>query len=123
MSASSALLQFTDSFRESMDKSHTSGVVYLDLKKAFDTVDHSLMLLKLTEYGVSTACLKWFRSYRSQISQQTSVGELSYRKEMYRLGVPQGSVLGPIRLAAISKILKHNLACRRYSNILLRKRL
>ena len=66
MSTSSGLLQFTDSLLESMDKGRVSGVVCLDLKKAFDTVDHSLLLLKLTEYGVSTACLKWFRSYLSQ---------------------------------------------------------
>ena len=96
MSTSSALLQFTDSLLKSMDEGLVSGVVYLDLKKAFDTVDHSLLLLKLSEYGVSTACLKWFRSYLSQRSQQTSVGDALSSKRNVTIGVPQGSVLGPL---------------------------
>ena len=96
MSTSSALLQFTDSLLESMDKGHLSGVVYLDLKKAFDTVDHSLLLLKMTEYGVSTACLKWFRSYLSQRSQQASVGDALSPKRNVTIGVTQGLVLSPL---------------------------
>ena len=96
MSTTSALLKFTDSLLESMDEGRVSGVVYLDLRKAFDTVDHSLLLLKLTEYGVSKACLKWFRSYLSQRSQQTSVGDALSSKRSVTIGVPQGSVLGPL---------------------------
>ena len=44
---------FTDNLLKSMDEGHVSGAVYLDLKKAFDTLDYSLLLSKLTEYGVS----------------------------------------------------------------------
>ena len=58
-----------------MDEGHVSGVLYLDLKQAFNTIDHSLLLLNLTEYGVSAVCLKWFRSYLSQRSQKMSVGD------------------------------------------------
>ena len=90
MSTSSSSLHFTDSLFESMDEGHISGVAYLDLKKAFDTVDHSLLVLKLTEYGVSTASLKWFRSYLSQRSQQMSVGGTLSSKRNLTIGVPQG---------------------------------
>ena len=92
MSTSSALLQFTDSLLKSMEEGHVSGFVYLILKKAFDTVDHSLLFLKLTEYGVSAACLKWFRSYLNQRSQQTSVGDALLLKRHITIGVPQGFV-------------------------------
>ena len=70
---------------QSMDKGHVSGVVYLDLKKAFDTIDHSLLLLKLTEYGVSTACLKRFRSYLIRDRSKRRLGTLSHRNETQRL--------------------------------------
>ena len=46
-----------------MDEGHVTGVVYIDLKKAFDSVDHALLLSKLSGYGISEASLKWFRSY------------------------------------------------------------
>ena len=52
--------------------------------------------MKLTEYGVSTACLKWLRSYLSQRLQQTSVGDALSSKRNVTIGVPQGSVLGPL---------------------------
>ena len=81
MSTSSAPLQFTDSLLESLDEGHVSGVVYLDLKNAFDTVDHSLLLLKLTKYGVSTACLKWFAPTLVRDRSKPQFGALSHRKE------------------------------------------
>ena len=69
-------------------KSHVSCVMYLDLEKAFDTVDHSLLLLKLTEHGVSAACLQWSGSYLSQRSLQTSVGDALSSKRNVTIGVP-----------------------------------
>ena len=73
-----------------------TGVVFLDLKKAFDTVDHQILLRKLHMYGLDINSVKWFESYLSGQIQQTKVnGCLSDIRHMSH-GVPQGSILGPL---------------------------
>jgi len=79
ISTSSALLQFIDSVLKSMDEGHVSGVVYVNWKKAFGTVDHSLLLSKLTAYGVAEASLKWFPSYPTLKCQINGGGVLINR--------------------------------------------
>ena len=88
-----------------MDEGHVSGIVYLDLKNAFYTVDQSLLLLKLTEYGVSTTCRKWCRSNLSQRSQHTSVGDALSSKRIVTIGVPQRSVLSSLYFVFINDLL------------------
>ena len=68
----------------------------LDLSKAFDLVDHNILLCKLKYYHFSEGCLMWFKSYLDQHQQQVSItGKLSNSKHISS-GVPQGSVLGPL---------------------------
>ena len=68
----------------------------LDLKKAFDTVDHEIFLDKLKLYGISKYCIQWFRSYLTGRSQCTTVdGILSDTCEI-TCGMPQGSINGPL---------------------------
>ncbi len=95
-STSTALLQMTDTLLNNMDKRQVTGVVYLDLKKAFDTVNRSLLLRKLGAYGVDDRCVKWFRSYLTHRTQCTTIGEVSSTKRSVPVGVPQGTVLGPL---------------------------
>ena len=73
-----------------------SGVIFLDLKKAFDTVDHNLLLTKLEYIGVQIEALEWFRSYLSDRSQRVYVNGVLSDKEAIKCGVPQGSILGPL---------------------------
>ena len=70
--------------------------VLINLQKAFDTVNHSILLQKMKNYGIRGTALNWFTSYLSEIQQYVSVnGNASDQLEL-TCGVPQGSVLGPL---------------------------
>ena len=70
--------------------------VFLDLSKAFDTMDHHLLLRKLTNIGLTSSTTQWFRSYLTNRSQITSVGDAHSAAAEMPVGVPQGSILGPL---------------------------
>ena len=70
--------------------------VFLDFSKAFDTVDHKIILQKLEMYGVNGASLKWFESYLSESTQYVTYNSVKYARERVNCGVPQGSILGPL---------------------------
>ena len=92
-----ALLQATDNWAHNIDKGNVNAVVFLDLKKAFDTVDHDILLSKLTFYGVNIGTTHdWFKSYLNNRIQKCSVnGTLSSAKILI-CGIPQGAILGPL---------------------------
>ena len=83
-----------------MDHRQYVAVLFLDVSKAFDTVNHSLFLSKLQHLGLSDSSLPWFRSYISERSQVTSVSDVQSSLGFPVSGVPQGSVLGPTLFSA-----------------------
>ena len=90
-----AVLSFTDSIRRSMDQGLLTGAVFIDLRKAFDTVDHDLLLEKLTMgYGVTGKELGWFRDYLTDRRQVVTVQSTLSDPCDVAFGVPQGSILG-----------------------------
>ena len=95
-STMSSLLSNSDSWLVNMDAGLVNGVVFLDLRKAFDTVDHEILIKKLTFYGVQNTALKWFISYLFDRKQFCKVGSAASSKKYIRCGVPQGSNLGPL---------------------------
>ena len=78
-----------------MDNKEVTALVLFDLSKAFDSIDHSLLLTKLSTLGLSKVYLEWFKSYLSQQGQSVRIGSQLSETRMMAHGVPQGSILGP----------------------------
>ena len=79
-----------------MDKSNLTGMVLLDLQKAFDTVDRGVLLMKLEATGLDADGLRWFQSYLSGRTQLVDVHGTCSSFANVTCGVPQGSILGPL---------------------------
>ena len=81
---------------ESMDKGKITGLLFVDISKAFDSINHKVLLGKLENAALSRKALKWFHSYLVDRKQSVLVnGEMSDSRSVV-LGVPQGSILGPL---------------------------
>ena len=91
-----ALISLTEEIRRSLDSGKFSCGVFIDLQKAFDTVDHNILLCKLELYGVRGVANNWFQSYLSNRIQYVSYSNSTSSKRKILTGVPQGSVLGPL---------------------------
>ena len=93
-STETSLLQSTEMWLKSMDQGQTNGVIFLDLKRAFDTIDHQTLLSKLQAYGIRDHTFKWFQSYLDQRKQICMLNNCKSDIETIRCGVPQDS--GPL---------------------------
>ncbi len=91
-----AIAQVNNWVLESMDKGNITGLLFVDISKAFDSINHKVLLGKLGNMALSSKALKWFRSYLIDRKQSVSInGEMSDPRSVV-LGVPQGSILGPL---------------------------
>ena len=95
-STAHSLIEITESIKESIDKGNFGCGVFIDLKKAFDTVNHKILLTKLEHYGIRGPTLKWFESYLTDRKQYVFYNGKSSETLAITCGVPQGSVLGPL---------------------------
>ena len=95
-STSHVLISMTETIWSTLDNGKYGCGVFIDLKKAFDTVNHSILLKKMGHYGIKRIALDWFSSYLSEQKQYVSVnGHISDYLDI-PCDVPQGSVLGPL---------------------------
>ena len=94
-SCQTALIKLTNEWLSQIDQGNVIGAIFYDLKKAFDVVDHEILLQKLALYGIRDKWLSWFESHLFKRSQCIINGQNVSRKQTVKSGVPQGSVLGP----------------------------
>ena len=94
-STQTALISITDNILRNIDKGLITPTILMDLSKAFDTIDHPLMLQKLLRYGFDTHSMFWFNSYLQNRLQYVKVGNILSNAAKVSCGVPQGSVPGP----------------------------
>ena len=90
------LINGTDYWYDNMDKRQLNLAIFLDLKKAFDTKDHAILIKKLTALGMSGISGAWFTSFLSNRKKSCSVNGQHLGARLVTCGIPQGSCLGPL---------------------------
>ena len=108
-----ALIKLIGSIYDSFNQNKYTLVVFIDLSKAFDTVDHNILIDKLNSYGMKNNSLKWVSSYLSNRKQFMQAGAIKTSSFDIICGVPQGSILRPLLfiiyvhgLCSVSKIFE-----------------
>ena len=91
-----AVLSIIDRVQLAIESHDYSCGIFLDFSKAFDTVNHQILLTKLDYYGIRGVVKDWFTSYLSNRTQFVSLGAINSKTQKVSCGVPQGSVLGPL---------------------------
>ena len=95
-STTHVLISITQAINKTIDNQRFGCRVFIDLEKAFDTVNHDILLLKLEHYGIRDVTYSWFISYLSDRKQYTSLNAVDSDIKNISCGVLQGSVLGPL---------------------------
>ena len=121
-STETALLRVQNDILLSMDKQNVVMLILLDLSAAFDTIDHGILLDRLSNrFGVQDTALQWLRSYLTSRHHQVSIKGVHSDRKQLQYGVPQGSVLGPILFTIYMSPLgdivrKHNIEFHGYAD-------
>ena len=95
-SCMSQLLEVMEDFTKMLDEKSPIDVIYLDFKKAFDSVPHERLLAKLKAYGINGQIQNWIRDFLSGRIQKVKIGESKSEIAQVKSGIPQGSILGPV---------------------------
>ena len=102
-STTHALIQINEKIKNALDQGNHVCSVFIDLQKAFDTVNHDILIDKLSYYGIRGISNQWFKSYLSNRKQYVSINGFNSDTMNIKHGVPQGSVLGTTSFSHIHK--------------------
>ena len=105
------LLYLTETWKKAIDDGYKVGVLFVDFKKAFDTVDHAILKTKLSDVGVSGIFHEWIASYLQERSQYVTVNGARSMLRQIDIGVPQGSLMGPRLFAIYVNDLPSKIGC------------
>ena len=95
-STTTSLIDITNTALHNIDKGKFTGLAFSDLSKAFDTLDHELLLMKFSDFGLNKSSVNWFKAYLTKRTQSVNINGVQSNTEPILYGVPQGSVLGPL---------------------------
>ena len=95
-SCETALIHMVEQWLKALDNGELVGVLLVDFRKAFDLVDHNILLKKLKLYKLNQVTLNWFSSYLSDRKQIVSFKNNTSEQKTVKCGVPRGSILGPL---------------------------
>ena len=90
------MINLIENIRQALDERYIGCGIFVDLQKAFDTVDHEILLSKLDYYGIWGISNNWFKSYLSNCKQFVSINGYDSELAEIKCGVPQGFFLGPL---------------------------
>ena len=100
-STKQAILEITDYLKTSIDNKNITCGLFLDLSKAFDTINHEILLNKLSKYGIRGTPLAWFRNFLSNRKQYVQIGNTDSDLLPLTCGLPRGSTLSPSPLSSL----------------------
>ena len=106
-STSHALIHLTDKIREQLDKGNFACGIFNDFQKAFDTVDHQILIQKLNYYGIRGIANNCFSSYLHNRTLFVSINGFDSNFNAVCCGVPQGSILGPLLFLILHFTIKY----------------
>lgn len=95
-STNHAIIELVDKITKAIENNEFTVGIFLDLSKAFDTVNHNILLKKLYFYGIRGKCHAWIKDYLSNRKQIVKYNNIRSTEKIITCGVPQGSILGPL---------------------------